>query len=58
METAKDISDCVKETTLKKAETEFWEIFLKDEKEKNKYKFLQREAGDSELGLLKCASQP
>lgn len=56
MKTAKDISDCVKETTLKKAETEFWEIFLKDEKEKNKYKFLQRETGDSELGLLKCAS--
>lgn len=51
MNTAKDISDCVKNSTLK-AETEFWEIMLKDEKEKNKYKYLQTETGDSEFGLI------
>ena len=41
METAKDISDCVKNSTLKKAESEFWKIYLKDEKDKTKYHFLQ-----------------
>lgn len=56
MKTAKDISDCVKESTLKKAENELWEIILENEKEKNKYKYLQTETGDSELGFVKRAS--
>ena len=55
MKSAKDISDCVKESTLKKAEHEFWDIMLENEKEKNKYKYLQTETGDSELGSFKCA---
>ena len=56
MNTAKDISDCVKSSTLKKTEAEFWEIMLKDEKEKNKYRYLQSSSSDSEFGHFERSS--
>lgn len=46
MQTAKDISDCVKTTNKETAEEEFWKEYLSNKKGKNKYDFIQKRSSN------------